>query len=131
MALSKLGKQHSHLIHHSDRGIQYCSSPYVKLLLENEVEISMTENGDPLENAIAERINGIIKHEYLCEYQIPNINEARTVLDNVVKLYNEDRPHMSIGNLTPDSVHLNYIKTDKLWNNYYLNKRKPVIELQE
>lgn len=63
----------SQLIHHSDRGTQYCSNEYVKLLRNNNIEISMTENGDPLENAIAERVNGIIKEEYLNDYQVKNI----------------------------------------------------------
>jgi transposase InsO family protein len=66
MALSALrAESHLNLIHHSDRGIQYCSHAYVKLLQDYNIEISMTENGDPLENAVAERINGIIKDEYL------------------------------------------------------------------
>ncbi len=65
MALSGLvPKSHLSLIHHSDRGIQYCSYGYVKLLQDNKIQISMTENGDPLENAVAERINGIIKQAY-------------------------------------------------------------------
>jgi len=63
-AIASLTKSHQ-LIHHSDRGLQYCSSEYVELLKRNNFQISMTENGDPLENPIAERINGIIKNEYL------------------------------------------------------------------
>lgn len=108
------------LTHHSDRGMQYCSDKYVKLLQNNNIGISMTENGDPLENAIAERVNGIIKEEYLNDYQVNNIMEARELLDLVVKLYNNERPHMSIGNLTPNQVHQNNIKTEKLWKNYYI-----------
>ena len=57
--------QTSQLIHHSDRGIQYCSHEYVKLLQDNNIKISMTEDGDPRDNAIAERVNGILKDEYL------------------------------------------------------------------
>jgi putative transposase len=72
-AISSIEQPISHLIHHSDRGIQYCSSDYVKLLQDNGIEISMTENGDPLENAIAERINGIVKDEYLECYQVKDI----------------------------------------------------------
>ena len=67
----------------------------------------MTENGDPLENAIAERVNGIIKEEYLNDYQVDNSQEAKELLDAVIKLYNNERPHMSIGNLTPNHVHQN------------------------
>jgi putative transposase len=124
MAFSALGGAECHLptlIHHSDRGVQYCSSEYVKLLNEKKVNISMTENGDPLENAIAERINGIIKGEYLETYDVRSIAEAKLLLEKVVPLYNNERPHMSIGNLTPNQVHhsSNNIKTQKLWKNYY------------
>lgn len=113
------------LIHHSDRGTQYCSTEYVRLLQYNNIGISMTENGDPLENAIAERINGIIKEEYLNDYQPENIEEARELLKTVVNLYNNERPHMSIGNLTPNKVHQDNIKTEKLWKNYYI--KNPII----
>jgi transposase InsO family protein len=124
-SLSNEEKNELQLIHHSDRGTQYCSDEYVKLLKANNIEISMTENGDPLENAIAERVNGIIKEEYLNDYQVNNIMEARELLDAVIKLYNNERPHMSIGNLTPNQVHQNNIKTDKLWKNYYV--KSPII----
>src|SRR5690606_4957336 len=93
---------HLPLTHHSDRGIQYCSKEYVKLLQDKGIQISMTENGDPLENAIAERVNGIIKEEYLDAYEVNNIKEAKDLLENVIELYNNDRPHMSISNLTPN-----------------------------
>lgn len=105
------------LIHHSDRGIQYCSSDYVTLLRENNIRISMTENGDPLENSIAERVNGILKEEYLEHYNIKNIEEAKQHLEMAVKLYNNERPHMSIGLLTPETVHNFNLKTDRLWKN--------------
>ncbi|MDH5414526.1 MAG: IS3 family transposase [Flavobacteriaceae bacterium] len=116
------------LIHHSDRGIQYCSSSYVKLLQDYNIQISMTENGDPLENALAERVNGIIKDEYLEEYEVHTLKEARELLKAIVILYNEDRPHMSIGNLTPDHIHSSEqsIKTRKLWKNYYTQNQSIV-----
>jgi putative transposase len=93
----------------------------------------MTENGDPLENAISERVNGIIKEEYLNDYQIDNIKQAKELLKTVVELYNNERPHMSIGNLTPDQVHQNNIKTEKLWKNYYVKSPiycKPITGLK-
>lgn len=124
MALSDLmSESHFQLTHHSDRGVQYCHKKYVKLLQDNNIKISMTEKGDPLENAIAERVNGIIKEEYLNDYQINNIKEAKQVLKHVVKLYNEERPHNSINNLYPNEVHENNLKTEKLWKNYY--KKNP------
>jgi len=121
MALDALKTKTTQLIHHSDRGIQYCSNSYVKLLQDYNVEISMTENGDPLENAVAERINGIIKDEYLHNYQVNGIREARKRLDSVVDLYNNERPHMSISNLAPNFVHQSNqsMKLNKLWKNYY------------
>ncbi len=121
MALNGLGTEPTNLIHHSDRGIQYCSNSYVKLLQDYNVKISMTENGDPLENAVAERINGIIKEEYLHNYQVNNLKEAKELLKAVVDLYNNERPHMSISNLTPNQVHQSTekLKLNKLWKNYY------------
>ncbi len=127
MALSNISDENKklELIHHSDRGTQYCSNEYVKLLVNNKIGISMTENGDPLENAIAERVNGIIKEEYLNDYQVDNLEEAKELLDAVIQLYNNERPHMSIGNLTPNQVHQNNLKTEKLWKNYYV--KSPII----
>jgi putative transposase len=127
MAISRISneKKELELVHHSDRGTQYCSNEYVKLLEDSSIGISMTENGDPLENAIAERINGIIKEEYLNDYQVNNLEEAKELLDAVIQLYNNERPHMSIGNLTPNQVHQNNIKTEKLWKNYYV--KSPII----
>jgi transposase InsO family protein len=122
MAFSALGAESLlQLTHHSDRGIQYCCNQYVKLLQDYKVNISMTEKGDPLENAIAERLNGIMKMEYLENYDVRTIKDAKALLKKVVALYNNERPHMSIGNLTPNQIHLsnNSIKTEKLWKNYY------------
>ncbi|MCZ2248491.1 MAG: IS3 family transposase [Bacteroidia bacterium] len=131
MALSAFERTESllQLTHHSDRGIQYCSKEYVKLLQDKNIQISMTENGDPLENAIAERVNGIIKEEYLDAYQVNNIKEAKELLDSVIQLYNNDRPHLSISNLTPSQVHhsLNQLKTRK----YYQKKQTAVNVLQD
>lgn len=122
MALSALGAEsHTRLIHHSDRGVQYCSGSYVKLLQKHGVQISMTENGDPRENAIAERINGIIKEEYLCAYKVVNLKNAKYILKKIIALYNNQRPHMSIAYLTPSDVHdaTESLKIRKLWKNYW------------
>ena len=124
-------ESHFQLIHHSDRGVQYCSHKYVKLLKKNNIKISMTENGDPLENAIAERINGIIKEEYLQEYTVKNLKEAKQRLESAVCLYNEDRPHNSISNLYPSQVHQENLKTKKLWKNYYKKNPTIVNQLQD
>ena len=108
------------LIHHSDRGIQYCSSGYVSLLRKHEIIISMTENGDPLENPVAERVNGIIKGEYLENYEVNTLKVAKQLLERVVEVYNEERPHMSLGNQTPNQVYNGLPRGDKLWKSYTL-----------
>ncbi len=112
------------LIHHSDRGVQYCCAEYVKLLQDHGIAISMTENGDPLENAVAERVNGIIKEEYLNHYQIKTKKEIEQKLQQAVSLYNNDRPHLSCNMLTPNDVYENSLPTERRWKNYY---KKPII----
>ena len=130
MALKGIEReQEINLIHHSDRGVQYCSSAYVNILKAKQISISMTENGDPLENAIAERVNGILKEEYLENYEVNNLKEARQLLRASVELYNNQRPHMSIGNKTPESIHHSNTKPEKLWKNYY--QQKPTFVKQE
>ena len=122
MALASLGgdARPLQLTHHSDRGIQYCSTKYVKLLQDKGIKISMTENGDPLENAIAERVNGIIKEEYLDYYTTNGLKEAKNNLVTAITLYNNERPHMSIENFTPNQLHNNPKQIKKrLWKNYY------------
>ena len=113
------------LIHHSDRGCQYCCTEYVNLLKHNGIAISMTEHGDPLENAIAERVNGIIKEEYLNHYQIKTKKEIEQKLQQAVHQYNHNRPHLSCNMLTPEDVHQNNLPIQRLWKNYY--KQKPII----
>ena len=126
-ALARLDQPPEGLIHHSDRGIQYCCDAYTGLLGKNHITISMTEDGDPRENAIAERINGILKHEYLYTQSVDNFEQARRVLDRAIWLYNTDRPHMSIGNMTPHEVHHgnHQIAPIQLWKNYYHKKDFP------
>ena len=105
----------SGLIHHSDRGIQYCSKEYIKVLNENNISISMTENGDPLENPIAERTNGILKDEYINHYQrLTSID-----IDKSIDKYNKERPHLSCDMLTPEVAHMNSGKLKRRWKNYY------------
>jgi putative transposase len=123
IALAELTVMPPKLIHHSDRGFQYCSGAYVSLLQDKGIHISMTENGDPLENAIAERLNGILKGEYLEDLPVKDIEEAKVALNKGVRLYNQERPHLSIGMLTPETVHTQNVKTKKLWKNYF--KKRP------
>lgn len=118
------------LIHHSDRGIQYCTKEYIQLLNGNEIRISMTESGDPIENAIAERVNGIIKNEYLLQQPVRNLQHAKELLDKAVRAYNQLRPHLSCNMLTPDEVHQYQLAIKRKWKTYY-KKQIPVNLLQE
>lgn len=130
MAIDQAGTIPEGLIHHSDRGVQYCSQKYVDLLQENGITISMTENGDPLENAVAERINGILKQEYLDLDQVDTVQEAIAALDRAVSLYNGGRPHSSINMFTPDQVHFGSLPVKRTWKNYY-RKRSTVNPVQD
>ncbi len=118
------------LIHHSDRGIQYCSKEYIQLLNQHKIKISMTESGDPIENAIAERVNGIIKNEYLLQQPIRNKHHAKELLHKAVRAYNQSRPHLSCNMLTPELVHKNHLHIKRKWKTYY-KKQIPVNVLQE
>lgn len=129
MALNSFNENHTGLIHHSDRGVQYCAMDYVKLLHKNNVNISMTENGDPKENAIAERLNGIIKNEYLKKYKPKSFDQALFLLKRSVNLYNQQRPHLSINLHTPDFTHHNKTKTYRKWKNYF--RTNPVKVFQD
>jgi transposase InsO family protein len=125
-ALSSLQGRSCELIHHSDRGCQYCAAGYVETLQAHGIRISMTESGDPRDNAIAERINGIIKDEYLNHYEIGSITQAEAALETAVQLYNTERPHLSIGMATPEQIHREPILTRRLWKNYYPTKKQQV-----
>ena len=119
---SRSAKSLKGLIHHSDRGCQYCSAEYVRKLQENGMLISMTENGDPYENAIAERLNGILKTEWLYGMKLTTREQASTVIDRIVHLYNNVRPHESVGNLTPAAARVASDAPKKLWKNYWQAK---------
>ena len=103
------------LIHHSDRGVQYCSSAYVQELECRGISISMTESGDPLENAIAERANGILKREWLYKMNIANRAACTATLVRIIDFYNNQRPHMSLGWQTPSAAHSQSGPQKKCW----------------
>ena len=108
-----------YLIHHSDRGCQYCSDAYVAELKKHGISISMTQSGDPLENPIAERANGILKSEWLYKMKISTREECGSILERIIGFYNNERPHMSIGWQTPNEVHTQYGEQRRCWKNYY------------
>lgn len=90
------------MIHHSDRGIQYCSNEYTQLLKRKGVQISMAGKGNAYENAIAERVNGILKTEYLLDKKYSDYKILKKAVESAIKSYNRYRPHMSLGYETPD-----------------------------
>lgn len=96
------------LIHHSDRGYQYCSKQYTGILVQNGIQISMTENSDPYENALAERMNRTIKEEFIVIKKITSIAVAKQLVDEAVNLYNKYRPHLSCEFMTPFVKHKFY-----------------------
>jgi putative transposase len=103
------------LIHHSDRGLQYCSRQYVEILVRANILISMTEKSDPYENAIAERVNGILKTELGLGETFNSVEEARSAVEVSVRIYNEKRPHASCDYLTPSQAHLKTGVLPKRW----------------
>ena len=124
MALNQLPKATTNTIHHSDRGVQYCCDDYVKLLNKNHFQISMTENGDPRENAIAERVIGILKAEWLNQMKLSSREQATNELRQIIKTYNQHRPHGSLDMKTPEYAHNQSGDFKKHWKNYYKNAEK-------
>ena len=106
------------LIHHSDRGTQYCSAAYTRLLKKSKIGISMTQSGNPRDNAIAERVNGILKMELLQE-RYNDIYGAIKSVKQAIVIYNEKRPHSSLDMLTPQKAHLMEGPIKRRWQNYY------------
>jgi len=126
------------LIHHSDRGSQYCCHQYINELKGHKISISMTESGDPRDNAIAERVNGILKMEFL-EPVYADLDTAIKAVEDAVYAYNYVRLHSSISMLPPALVHGRDIKVKRCWKNYYriakenrhnevINKNEPVLK---
>ena len=118
MALKqRKGKQP--LIHHSDRGTQYCASKYIAALKKHGILPSMTESGDPRENSIAERVNGILKQEFIERLDDMTIDNAEEKIGKIIAIYNNQRPHLSLGMLTPSQAHKMTGEQNRLWKAYY------------
>lgn len=113
------------LIHHSDRGIQYCCGEYMKVLKKHQIQPSMTQNSDPLENSIAERINRTLKEEFMDNYKTGYRSMAQAVeeIPRNIAFYNEHRPHQSIDMLTPNQAYTRTGYLPRKWKNYY--KKNP------
>lgn len=118
MALDDRRYPDQRLIHHSDRGSQYCSTAYVTLLTDNRIAISMTENGDPYENALAERMNGIIKSEFNLYNSQMGYEQTYQLVKSSIRAYNEERPHGSCNFLTPEQAHRHHGNLKKRWKQY-------------
>ena len=117
------------VIHHSDRGIQYCSNEYVSLLNEHNAMISMTESGDPLENAIAERVNGILKTE-LISSSYSDIHAASIHISRCITIYNHRRRHSSLNWQLPAIVHEQKGPQIRRWKNYYYSHKLKEVSMQ-
>ena len=94
---------------------------YVTILKSRGTQISMTQSGDPLENAVAERANGILKTEWLYRMTIPTRKACRKELTRIIAFYNDERPHMSIGNQTPSVAHTQTGPQQRMWKNPWEN----------
>jgi putative transposase len=114
------------LIHHSDRGSQYCSDCYIGLLNGNAIGISMTQSGNPRDNAIAERVNGILKQELL-EEVYTDIEQAQQAIITAIDTYNRVRPHSSVDMMTPEKAHTQTGQIKRRWKNAF----KPNKQSQE
>ena len=105
-----------HLIHHSDRGVQYCCNAYTDELKRYGIRISMTEDYKPTDNAIAERVNGILKTEVIYrEHRFKSLQDALERIQRFILFYNEQRPHSSIGMKVPSQAHIEYGPQIRMW----------------
>lgn len=93
------------LIHHSDRGLQYCCEDYQKVLLKNNIKCSMTQQYDPYQNAVAERVNGILKQEFIKGILINDVELMSKLTGQCINIYNTERPHYSCYMKTPEFMH--------------------------
>jgi putative transposase len=115
------------LIHHSDRGSQYCGDGYISLLKAGRIDISMTQSGNPRDNAIAERVNGILKQELLEEVYL-NIKQAQCSAVIAIDTYNRIRPHSSVDMMTPEKAHLQTGPIKRQWRSLFkASAKQPAI----
>ena len=115
------------LIHHSDRGLQYCSNEYQKLLKKNNIKCNMTQNSDSYENAVAERLNGILKQEFDTDKYNVETKLRRRIVAESVEIYNEILPHFSNHYLTPNQMHDQELLKMKTYK--HKNQSKNIIAL--
>lgn len=123
IALSKRSHHEQQLIHHSDGGNEYFNKAYLKILVNAHVKASCTAPSSPQENPVAERINGIIKHEFLLTESNRSYADIEKILPKAISIYNERRPHSSIDFLTPTEAHSRKGQLKKRWKTYPRNKK--------
>ena len=117
------------LIHHSDRGVQYCCDAYVSMLKKHGIAISMTEDYKPTDNAIAERFNGILKVESVYpQKQLPTLEHAQRLIPRFINFYNNARPHMSIGYKMPAVAHMEQGEQKRMWKKRIYRQNNDVDE---
>lgn len=125
MAIQTLDGPPQGLIHHSDRGIQYCCDEYVQELELYDISISMTEKGDPYENPVAERLNGILKKIFGLGKTFPTRRDAQKAVKKAILLYNTVRPHSGVEKLTPQQAHTCNGELNRTWKH---TQRKPAVK---
>ena len=113
-----VGEEPIDLIHHSDRGVQYVSAAYTSVLNDAGIRISMTESGNPKDNAVAERLNNTIKNELFKDIKFHTIGEVKKAMARAVEFFNNERPHMSLNNMTPHQAATYQGKINKKWISY-------------
>ena len=125
MAVNNRKHTHQNTIHHSDRGIQYCCPDFSEFAKSKQMTLSTTQNSSPYENAVAERINGILKQEFGLGKTIPNLKTAQKMVKHAVDIYNKQRRHYSLEIKTPEFAHLNQIHKYKS----YKKKKITIFEI--
>jgi transposase InsO family protein len=126
MALKNRSFTHASIIHHSDRGIQYCCPDFTDFAEKSGMVLSTTQQYDPYENAVAERINGILKSEFGLGNTLPSIKIAQKMVKQAVEIYNNERPHFSLNLAKPAEAHIAQIHPYKSYS-----KRKASISTQQ
>jgi len=127
MALRNRKYRSKKLIHHSDRGLQYCSDAYQDILKSEDLKCSMTEQYDPYQNATAERINGILKQEFILGIKVDDINLMRKIVEQSVIIYNEERPHLSCYMNTPEFMHTQSLIKIKTYKRKRVEDKDPLL----
>lgn len=123
MALNNRKYPRRKLIHHSDRGLQFCNPAYTNILEREKIKISMTEKYDPYENSIAERVNGILKSEFEISNKKTHETEVNQIVTNSISIYNKMRPHWSCNLMTPEQAHTQGKFKYKKWGKYSITEK--------